>query len=237
MKLGIMQPYFMPYLGYIGLVNYVDHFILFDTPQFIRHGWIERNQILKLDGEPMYIKVPLIKHSRNTSIKDVSINNRINWKDKILAQLSHYKKRAPHYSSVIKMLDSIFEYDYESIVDLNYKALSEVCSYLDIKTPISIWSEMDIEIESVNSPDEWALNICKALNADSYYNPPGGRSFFDIEKYDKAGVKLNFLEVNQRSYKQFSEGFVPYLSIIDTLMFCDKEEIRLILNDLNIKQE
>ena len=91
MKVAIMQPYFFPYLGYFGLINHTEKFILFDTVQFIRHGWIERNRILKPMEDWQYIAVPLKKHSQKTLIKDIEINNSIDWKNKIFAQLTHYK--------------------------------------------------------------------------------------------------------------------------------------------------
>jgi hypothetical protein len=237
MTLGIMQPYFMPYLGYFALIKHVDQFILFDTPQFIRHGWIERNKVLKPNGEPLYIKVPLQKHSRDTSINEVVIKNEENWKRKIMAQLVPYKKKAPHYSEVTALLNDIFDIETNSIVTLNFIALQKICTYLDIQTPIKIWSEMDVEIESVNAPDEWALNICKAMGADSYYNPPGGKEFFDANKYIAAGVDLNFLEIKQTPYKQLNNEFVPYLSIIDVLMFNDKESVTQMLEQIKITND
>ena len=101
-----MQPYFMPYIGYYSLIKHTDEFILFDPVQFIRHGWIERNRILKQGGGWQYIQVPLIKdNGRDTLIKDVRINNSEPWKQKMLAQLQHYKKKAPYYFKVIKMLN------------------------------------------------------------------------------------------------------------------------------------
>lgn len=90
-----MQPYFLPYLGYISLIKHTDQFILFDTVQFIRHGWIERNRILKPDEGWQYIQVPLQKHSRDTLIKDIIIKNDVTWSEKILAQVKHYKKKSP----------------------------------------------------------------------------------------------------------------------------------------------
>ncbi len=81
MRLAVMQPYFFPYLGYFALIKKSDHFVIFDTPQFIRHGWIERNRILKPVEGWQYIKVPLVKHSRETAIKDIVIRNSENWKD------------------------------------------------------------------------------------------------------------------------------------------------------------
>jgi hypothetical protein len=233
MKLAIMQPYFLPYIGYFQLINAVDEFILFDTPQFIRHGWIERNRILNQKGEPIYVKVPLKKHNRGTPIKDIIVNNSENWKEKILAQLVTYKKKAPHYWKVIALIKTIFEFESDSIVEINHNALLKVCEYLKIDTPISIWSKMDIEIDPVNAPDEWALNICKALNADIYYNPVGGASFFDKNKYERAGIEIKFLEMIPNPYKQFSNHFVPFLSIIDVMMFCEPGEINNSLNTFN----
>jgi hypothetical protein len=119
MKVAIMQPYFFPYLGYFSLIKHTDLFILFDTPQFIRHGWIERNRILKPDGEPLYIKASLKKHSRDTNINDIIINNSIDWKSKIIAQLVPYKKVAPNYWTVLKLLNEIFDFETTSIVEFN----------------------------------------------------------------------------------------------------------------------
>lgn len=224
----------MPYLGYFSLINHVDKFILFDTPQFIRHGWIERNQILKLNEGSFYIKVPLKKHSRGVAIKDVEINNNIEWSKKIIAQLEHYRKRAPYYTEVLKILNAIFEANFSNIVDVNYRSLQIICDYLEINTPIMIWSDMEVQIEEVKTPDEWALNICKALNADSYINPPGGKSFFDRSKYDKNGVELKFLEYRPVPYKQIQEEFVPNMSILDALMFCSPKQVKGMLNSFNL---
>ena len=93
MKIGIMQPYFFPYLGYISLIKHTDEFLLFDPVQFIRHGWIERNRILKPGAGWQYISVPLKKHEQTALIQDVQIDNSQNWREKILAQLGHYKKK------------------------------------------------------------------------------------------------------------------------------------------------
>jgi hypothetical protein len=119
MKVAIMQPYFMPYIGYISLIKHTDRFILFDKVQFIRHGWIERNRILKQNQGWLYIQVPLKKFSRETSIHNIVINNTQDWKNKIKSQLQVYKKSAPYYYKVIKLVDEIFIFEYDSIVVLN----------------------------------------------------------------------------------------------------------------------
>lgn len=232
MKIGIMQPYFLPYIGYLSLIKHTDRFILFDTVQFIRHGWIERNRILKQTGGWQYIKVPLEKKEMNTLIKDIKIKNSEKWKSTILAQIQHYKKIAPYYYKTLGILNKVFEKEYTSIVELNRDLLKEICKYLDIKTPIEIFSEMNLEIKKANAPDEWALNICKAIpEVTEYWNPPGGMEFFSREKYEKENIKLFFQKINLKEYDQKKENFESGLSILDVMMFNSKEEINKMLDE------
>lgn len=225
MKLGIMQPYFFPYLGYFCLIKHVDLFILLDEVQFIRHGWIERNRIMHPSDGWLYIRVPLNKHNQETKIRDIYINNTENWKQRIFAQLAHYKKIAPFYPDVTRLLEEIFSVDYYDLSHLNKASLKCVCDYLNISTPIKIFSEMELTIEKVSYPDDWALNICKALAANEYWNPPGGKSLFDIQKYRNNDVSIKFVNISLTPYFQGSKNFVEGLSIIDVLMFNSREDV------------
>lgn len=236
MKLGIMQPYFFPYIGYISLIKHTDKFILFDPVQFIRHGWIERNRILKPESGWQYISVPLVKHERETLIKDIQINNNENWKEKILAQLQHYKKKSPFYKQTIEVVQKGLDIKTDSIVKLNYSTLKAVCEYLEIPFDCEIFSEMNLEIEAVNAPDEWALNICKAMGYKEYWNPPGGIEFFDGKKYESAGIDLKFHKINIQPYPQRRgpENIETGLSIIDVMMFNSPEQIKEMLDDFEL---
>lgn len=235
MIVGIMQPYFLPYIGYFSLIKHTDRFILLDDVQFIRHGWIERNRILKTSGGWQYIKVPLEKHSRETKIKDIAINNEQAWKKKIIAQLQHYKKLAPHFSRVIALLNDAFLQEYAGIVDLNRATLKAVSEYLEIRTSIEIYSEMELVIEHVNAPDEWALNICKALGGvTEYWNPPGGMSLFDRSKYERNNIEIRFQSVRLKEYDQRRANFEAGLSMIDVMMFNSVEQINKMLDDYEL---
>lgn len=235
MKIGIMQPYFMPYLGYFSLIKHTDEFILFDPVQFIRHGWIERNRTLKQNEGWQYVQVPLVKSGRDTLIKDIEINNNTKWADKMLAQLQHYKKTAPYYFATIKVLQEIFSQEYTDIVSLNHASLKAVCEYLGIDANFKVFSQMGLEIETPNAPDEWALNICKALsNIDEYWNPIGGTSFFDKQKYTDAGIELKFHNVSLEEYEQKRTPFEAGLSIIDVMMFNSPEEINTMLDNYEL---
>lgn len=232
MKIAIMQPYFFPYIGYIGLIKHTDEFMLFDPVQFIRHGWIDRNRILKQTGGWQYISVPLQKHSQTTKIQDILIDNNQKWQNKLLAQLQHYKKRAPFYKQTIEVIQRGFLSKTDSITKLNYNTLQAVCEYLSIPFKCSIFSEKNLALEPVYAPDEWALNICKSLGYQEYWNPPGGQEFFDALKYKNAGIKLVFMKPTLTPYSQrkidgtFEEG----LSIIDVMMFNSPEQINQMLD-------
>jgi len=235
MKAAIMQPYYFPYAGYISLLKHVDVFVLFDVVQFIHHGWIERNRILKPKEGWQYIQVPLVKHSRDTKILDIKIRNTEKWQERTLAQLVHYKKRAPYYVQVIDLLTELYSKEYEDITSLNKAALEAVCRYLGIGTPIIILSKSDIEYLDAEAPGLWALNVCKDLKGiDEYWNLSGGMDYFDREKYKSNGVKLRFHQISLASYSQRRADFEPGLSIIDMMMFLSKEEIHRYLDAFDL---
>jgi hypothetical protein len=236
MKISIMQPYFFPYLGYFSLIKNTDEFILLDSVQFMRHGWIERNRILKQGESWLYIKVPLKKHHQKTLIKDIRIDNEKNWQSTILSQLEIYKKIAPCYSEVTELISEVFKKNYDCIADLNETALKAVCDYLGFKCSIKVFSKMGIEIEKPTNADEWALNICKKLgNIGEYCNPPGGKEFFDRSKYEKEGIELKFQNVILKEYNQGKRVFEPGLSIIDVMMFNSPKEINKMLNNYEVE--
>lgn len=231
--LAIMQPYFFPYPGYFSLIKHVDEFIIFDTAQFIRHGWVDRNRILN-EGNPLYIRPTKIKHSNRSPINEILLKNNEQWKAKIIAQLTTYRK-APYFEETKSILDNIFEEDIQRLVNLNKMSIQVICNYLDIKTPIKIWSEMDLTIGEVKAPDEWALRICEAMKAQKYINPIGGLELFNSKKYEAMGIDIQFLDCLPE-YNQFDKDFIPGLSIIDMLMFNSKDQINQMLDLVTLKR-
>jgi hypothetical protein len=234
-KIAIMQPYFFPYIGYFSLIKHTDQFILFDPVQFIRHGWIERNRVLKQNGGWLYVKVPLEQHDREALIKEIRIDNSSDWKRTFFSQLETYKKIAPYYREIIALLHELFSEEFDDIVSLDKAALEAVCKYLGINCDFKVFSQMKLEIAGPKASDEWALNTCLAMGGiDEYWNPPGGKDFFDRLKYEKAGLKLVFQEVKIKEYKQGEREFEPGLSIIDVMMFNSPEEINKMLDEYEL---
>lgn len=227
-----MQPYFFPYLGYMSLIKHTDRMILLDDVQFIRHGWIERNRILKPESGWQYISVPLKKKIFTTSIKDTEINNEIDWKDKILRQLAHYKRKAPYYRKTIVTVEEALNTSTNNIAVLNAHILKTLCAHLDINADISIFSELSLDIDPPSAADEWALNICKKIDGvTEYWNPIGGIEFFDKRKYTAENIQLIFQNNRLVPYPQINQKneFEPGLSIIDVMMFNSPENINAML--------
>jgi len=232
MKLAIMQPYFFPYLGYFSLIRQTEKLVIFDNVQFIRHGWIERNRILKPNDGWQYISVPLIKHERNAKINEIRIRSLEDWKAKLLRQLEHYRKKARNYDLTLALIERSFALNTDSIVELDVWILRNICEYLEIKFNYEIFSSMVLNIEAPRHPGEWALNICKAMNATEYCNPPGGFDIFQASEFASSGIGLTFIKNNLRQYDQYRENFEAGLSIIDVLMFNDRNQILSMLDDI-----
>ena len=133
MKIGIMQPYFLPYIGYFALINAVDKFVLYDDVAYIKNGWINRNRI-KVGNNANYITVPVTSASTNYMINEVKIVNYANFKTRLSKTLEANYKKAPSYVEIIGLLMDIFHGSFDYINDLNRKALFKVIEYLDINT-------------------------------------------------------------------------------------------------------
>jgi hypothetical protein len=235
MKIAIMQPYFFPYIGYFQLINTVDRFIIGDEVQYIHQGWINRNRILKPEKEGFcYIHIPLKKHSFKTLIKDIYVVEGNDWKDKILRQLEHYKKKAPFYNDVRSLMQDSFTLPDTSIVSININCLKQVCTYLGIDNNIEVQSLLNLDYSNVHNKEDRVIKICKQLCASEYINPFGGSELYQNVTFNKSGIKLNFLHPLLKPYDQFRQVFEPGLSIIDVMMFNSPMEIKQMLNSYQL---
>jgi hypothetical protein len=228
MKLGLMQPYFFPYLGYFDLIYQTDKWIVFDTVQYIRRGWINRNRVLHQNEGWQYINVPVKSHSRDSLIRDIEIaSDGGKWQARIMGQLQHYKKNAPNYRMVTDLIEEAIAPEEPSISRLNTRCLELVCRTIGLPFSYSYLSEMDLNLGPINEPDDWALQVAAQLGAAEYVNPPGGADIYHADKFNAAGIKLTVrplltpLEYEPRGYE-----FVPHLSIIDLLMWNSPEQIK-----------
>jgi hypothetical protein len=232
MTVGIMQPYFMPYIGYFQLINSVDEFVIYDNIQYTKKGFINRNRILS-NGKERVISLPLKRNSDYLDIVERELSD--SWekdKNKILNTVKSSYNKSPYFEESYDLISkcvnnpevNLFKFIYDSIILIN--------KYLDIKTKISISSTIDID-HTLKSQNK-VLAICKERNASQYINSIGGVKLYDKETFEQNNIKLNFIKSNLIQYNQFSNEFMPWLSIIDVLMFNSKEQINKYLTEYTL---
>lgn len=229
MKIAIMQPYFFPYIGYFQLINYVDKFVIYDTIQYTKKGWINRNRILS-KKENDYINISLKKDSDylNVSERFVSenwIKDKLKLKNKIKGTYS----KAPYFKETFELVEECLNSTETNLFKLLYFILVKVCKKLNIKTEIIISSSLNLNEELKST--EKIIEICNKLQAKEYFNPIGGLGLYSKEFFLEKDIKLSFLKTKKTSYTQFESEFIPFLSIIDVLMFNTPTEVNNILNN------
>jgi hypothetical protein len=220
MKLGIMQPYFFPYLGHFALIAAVDEWIVFDVTQYTRKSWLNRNRVLHPNGGWQYISIPLKNSSIHMKISDAQVADLRVLEQSVLGKMSHYKKRAPYFDQVCDIVRSAFaNTPNDSLVSINVSGLRAVCRYLELPFQYRICSQLAIDLPDKLGAGQWAPWIAKKLSAEVYINPAGGRELFDPADFAKAGISLEFLDFSPFIYETPNYQFESNLSILDVIMW------------------
>jgi hypothetical protein len=230
MKLAIMQPYIFPYIGYIQLIAAVDKFVVYDDVTFIKQGWINRNNIL-LNNKPFLFTIPLVNASSNSLIYNTLLDSRQAWKNKLLKTFQQAYRKAPYFSPVYELVERVIMADAETISELATESLLTVVSYLGILTQIQVTSR-NYDNQNLTAQDR-VLDICRLEQASHYINPIGGQQLYSKSDFLARGIRLDFIKSLDIKYNQFSDPFVPWLSIVDVLMFNSPERTRELIMNYN----
>lgn len=223
MKLGIMQPYFMPYIGYWQLMNLVDQYVIYDDVNYIKGGWINRNRIL-VNGIPKYFNVPMLGASPNLRINEVRVDYNEAVIRKNLRILEAAYRKAPYYDIVYPMLEDILWRGEDNIAKYIEHSFRVICKYLDIETELVVSS--DLNKDNTLKRQDKIIAICRLLGATEYYNAIGGQELYSYEAFRENGVRLHFVKSKDIVYRQFDNEFQPNLSMIDVMMFNPQDRIR-----------
>lgn len=230
MKLGIMQPYFFPYIGYWQLINAVDKYVVYDDVNYIKGGWINRNNIL-LNNSKHLITLPLEEASSFKLINEISITKNEVLKNKLIKTIKSAYLKAPYFETIMPILESLI-LDNSNIAMLNYNIILVIKNYLNLDTEILLSSQIKKD-NNLKAQDK-VIHIAHLLGANEYINAIGGQELYSKEDFKQENIKLSFLKTNEIKYKQFKNEFVPNLSFIDILMFNSPQEIKEMLNDFEL---
>ena len=233
MKIGVMQPYFLPYIGYFQLINAVDQFIIYDNIQYTKKGWINRNRIL-VNGRDEYITLPLKNDSDFLDVDQRFLADTLEKdKIKIVRKINESYRNAPFYEQAYYLINDILNYKNFNLFEFIFNSIIKICDYLDIRTQIVRSSEINID-HGLKS-EKKVISICNTFNSPTYINSIGGMGLYSKKEFEKNSIELFFLETQKTEYKQFDHDFVPWLSIIDVLMFNSKDQITHFLNNYKLK--
>lgn len=224
MILGVMQPYFFPYIGYYQLINAVDTFVIYDDVNYIKGGWINRNRIL-IHGSPHYITLELIASSSFKKINEIRTGAN---REKILRTIHTCYRQAPNFNEAYALLERIFKQETQDLAAFLTQSLMEITGYLKMDTRILLSSTL--EKNNALKGQEKIVHICGLLSADTYINAIGGKELYSTEVFKESGVQLKFIQTDPIVYDQSSGVFQPNLSIIDVLMHNDPDQVKALLD-------
>lgn len=231
MKVGVMQPYFFPYIGYWQLLNAVDRYVIYDDVNYINRGWINRNRIL-FNGNSRYFNVPLLGASQNKLINEIGVNSDEKEIKRNLSILVNCYRKAPYFSQIYPILEAVICYNTDNLSDYLGNSIFTITKYLDINTEIMFSS--DLKKDNKLKGESKIIAICKELNATDYYNAVGGMVLYHNDLFFKNEINLHFVRTNSIVYKQFDNEFQPNLSIIDVMMFNSRDQVKDMLHEYTL---
>jgi hypothetical protein len=215
MRLAIMQPYFLPYIGYFQLIAAVDQFVVYDNIKYTKKGWINRNRLLA-NGRDGLFTLPLKSGSDSLHVHERELAASFQ-PGALRDQFLHAYRLAPYVQPTMALLDRILQHPDRNLFRFTFNAIVCVCEHLGIRTPLLVSSRIPID-HTLKGQDK-VLALCQQLGADTYLNAIGGRTLYEAQAFRERGIKLQFLQSRLQTYPQFGQPFVPWLSIVDVLMF------------------
>lgn len=227
MKVAIMQPYFLPYIGYFQLISSVDVFVIYDNIQYTKKGWINRNRFLK-NNQDEYFTIPIKKDSDFLCVNQRFLSDNLaNEKIKLKNQIKSSYLKAPYFNEVFQLFENIVDNNKDNLFEFIYYSIQNLCLYLEIETKII--KSSTLTIDHTLKGREKVKAICQQIQASTYINPIGGMDLYDKSDFKRDGIDLYFIKSDNIEYKQFGENFVPWLSILDVLMFNSVDQIKIML--------
>ncbi|MCC9602035.1 WbqC family protein [Stieleria sp. JC731] len=226
-RIGIMQPYFFPYVGYYQLISAVDAFVVYDNLKYTKKGWINRNRYLE-GGRDVTFTIPLQKGSDELHINQRFVADNFD-RLKLVRRVGQAYRKAPNYDSTILLFEKAVMNRKTNLFDFIFDSLLLLVEHLDLKTELIRSSEIAID-HQLRSQDK-VIAICRALDATTYINAIGGQTLYASETFRQHGMDLRFIRSEDLQYSQFGQPFQAWLSILDVLMFNSLDRVRSYIAD------
>jgi len=221
-RVAILQPTYLPWMGYYGIIDVADTFVFYDDVQFSVQSWQQRNKIKTAQGW-MWLTVPIVREF-GLRINDTRINNSTNWNKKHWESIRQNYSKAPFFEQFVPIFQEVYEDEWEYLASLNITLIKKIAEILGLKTKFILSSELNVEGIKM----ERLLNMLKKIGASEYISGPGAKDYIEVNSFRENDIKLYWYEYEHPVYLQKRGEFMPYLSVIDLLFNTGDEAIRYI---------
>lgn len=232
MNIGILQPGYLPWLGFFEQVQRSDVFVIYDDVQYDKHGWRNRNRIKTANGI-QWLTVPVhVSLKEPLLIKDVRINNGQNWAKKHLFSIRQNYAKAPFLKEYINIFEEAYSEKWEYLVDIDLHFILKLadCLGMDNKEIVRASS-----LNVTGNRIERLIRICKTFNANTFYEGASGKNYVDETYFTEHGIKVEYQDYKHPVYNQLYGDFIPYLSVIDLLFNHGGESLSILTNKKNVE--
>jgi hypothetical protein len=220
---AVMQPYLFPYIGYFQLAARSDRFVFSNDRKFINGGWINRNR-LRVNNEPSLFTVPLHRPSKNGAIDEAEVRIDDRFRHKFMRTLQHHYAKAPHLDAVSALCQDVFTNPPATIDQLASRSVCKVMAYLEL--PFDSCDSRGRYGNDHLKGEARVIDTVLQEKGTHYLNLPGGSALYDDEHFAKVGLTLEFVVPVNEPYPQANEPFIPFLSILDVLLWNDRQTVR-----------
>ena len=227
-----MQPTYLPWIGYFGLINSVDLFVFLDSVQFDKRSWQQRNKIKSPTGS-LYLTVPVLSKGLNKQkIKDVRIEKNQEFYKKHINSIKHNYNKSLFYNKYSEKIFKLISNENEYLCDLNIQLIKLISSILGIKTKTIISSDL----KSNGKKSELLASICLEVGANEYVSPLGSKNYLNkTDIFLKKNISLKYFYFKHPIYSQLFNKFEYNLSVLDLLMNCGNKSLDIIKLSSSVK--
>lgn len=224
MRVAILQPSYLPWLGFFEQMSHSDKFVLLDDVQYTRRDWRNRNRIRVKEGWA-WLTVPVLQKSKfSQSLLETRIDNSVSWRKKHLESLRQHYCKAPFFEKYFPRCQQVYEKDWTFLFDLCQETIHLLKEEIGIDTPLLRSSEM----KTCGEKTQRLISICRELGATHYLSGEAASDYIEEEDFTSQGIELEYQKYQHPVYPQRYPGFEPYLSTIDLLFNCGEQSLNIL---------
>jgi len=225
--IGILQPGYLPWLGFFEQMHGSDIFVVYDDVQYDKESWRNRNRIKTAKGI-QWLTVPvLINFEEHPLIGEVKINNTVNWSKKHFSSIKQNYSKAPFFKKYIPIFDEAYSKKWEYLIDIDMYFILKLAECLGIRDKRIVQSStLNIEGDRIGR----LVKICNLFDADIFYEGASGKNYIDEKSFIDRGVRIEYQDYKHPIYNQLYGNFIPYLSVVDLLFNCGDESLSILAN-------